>query len=295
MIVTVTFNPAVDHTIRVADELTPDEVLRTESSQFDAGGKGINVSTYLDALGTRTLATGPVGGLSGEYVERRLAEAGVPHDFVAFDGHTRLNTTLLTDDGEYKLNQPGCRVSPHTVDELIATIRHYGPDVVVVAGSLPPGLDAGSVDRLGSAGDWETVVDLSGDVLPALNTSHRLCTPNRRELAAATGRPTGTTDECHRAAETLRERGFDSVVVTMGAEGALLVNDDVRHVPAADVPVVDTAGAGDALLAGLLAAEADGASLDTALRYGVHVAEQAVGVHGTSVPDVAGLDSLRSP
>lgn len=290
MIATVTFNPAVDQTVHVDEPMRPDAVLRSTDARFDAGGKGINVSKYLVELGTETLATGILGGFLGEFVDGRLADDGVPRDFVAIDGQTRLNTTVLA-DAEYKINHAGPTVGTATVGEVVDTIEAYAPDTVVVAGSLPPGLDVGAIDQVARAGDWETAVDVGGQCLPELDEHYALCKPNRAELAAATGMPTDTVEECIAAAEHLRESGFDRVVASLGADGAILTTETRSlHASAIDVDVVDTVGAGDAMLSGVLAALDRGADEESALVHGVAVSSRVVAVPGTKVPPFADLD-----
>ncbi|WP_435347001.1 1-phosphofructokinase [Haloarchaeobius sp. HRN-SO-5] len=296
MILTVTFNPAVDHTVHVDGALSGDGVVdRASDARYDAGGKGINVSKYLVELDTETLATGLVGGFLGDYVRERLAVANIPHDLVDIDGLTRLNTTVLADE-EYKINQSGPRVGPSAVDAVAETIEHYDPDRVVVAGSLPPGLDVSAIDAVSRAGDWETVVDLGGGTLADLHAHYAMCKPNREELAEATGLPVESFEECVAATEALREQGFETVVASLGADGALLADgDDVFHAPSRDVDVVDTVGAGDALLSGVLASQARGAAPRRALSDGVAVAARVVSVSGTRVPSFSGFPTDADP
>jgi 1-phosphofructokinase len=284
VILTVTLNPAVDHTVRLDESLEAGRVQRASEARFDAGGKGINVAKYLDGLGAETLATGVLGGFLGEFVATRLTADGIAHDFVETDGRTRLNTTVLT-DAEYKINHRGPSVDGSVVDRVIDRIEAHDPETVVVAGSLPPSLGVEAVDRIAASADWETVVDVGGEQLDRLAGSYTLCKPNRAELAAATGAPTGTVEECARAAETLRSTGFERVVASLGADGALVATrSGTVHVPAPEAEVVDTVGAGDALLAGVLAALAEGESDEDALRRGVAVASRVVGVPGTTIP-----------
>jgi 1-phosphofructokinase len=292
MILTVTLNPAVDHTLELDEALAPAAVARTDTATFDPGGKGINVSKYLVGLDTETVATGYVGGFLGKFLTTELGEREIPNDFVEIDGETRLNTTILTPEAEYKINQNGPTVGEDAVETVVETIRSYRPETVVVAGSLPPGLDAEAIDAVARAGPWETVVDVDGPLLSALDAEYALCKPNRTELAAATGEATTTVEECVSAARTLRERGFDRVVASLGADGAILVTEERSlHLPARDVEVADTVGAGDALLAGLLSERARGGSEEASLRTGVAVAARVVGVSGTGVPSFEGIPS----
>jgi 1-phosphofructokinase len=86
MILTVTLNPAVDHTLRLHKPLHAGAVQRTDDTRFDAGGKGINVSKYLDGLGTETVATGILGGFLGSVITEQLTAEGGPHDFIEVNG-----------------------------------------------------------------------------------------------------------------------------------------------------------------------------------------------------------------
>lgn len=287
MILTVTLNPAVDHTLRLQESLSPETVLRTNDVHFDAGGKGINVSKYLDALGTKTIATGFLGGFLGSFIDERLTEDGIAHDFVQVTDLTRLNTTVLADE-EYKINHAGPTVDASMIDTIIERIASYEPETVVVAGSLPPGLGVEAIDQIANTGNWETAVDIGGEMLHQLSETYTICKPNREELAAATGQPTDTLEQCFTAAEALRTDGFDRVIASLGADGALLVSQtEMLHAPAIDTDVVDTVGAGDALLAGTLSAFARDATPEEALRTGIAVASHVVAVPGTTVPSLS--------
>lgn len=294
MILTVTFNPAVDQTMRLDGPLRPDAVNRAGDARFDAGGKGVNVSQNLTALGTDTVATGLLGGFTGSFVRSALEEDGVESDFVAVEETTRLNTTVLADGVEYKLNQTGPTVDGSVVDAVLDRVAARDPDRVLVGGSLPPGVGPEAVDRIARAGDWETGVDAGGDLLRSLTADYAFCKPNREELAAATGADVSTVEGCAAAASEFRRSGFERVIASLGGDGALLAGPDgVVFAEALDVDVVDTAGAGDALLSGILAALEDGADDETALRTGVAVAAAAVRRAGTDVPAFDGLPDDR--
>lgn len=298
MILTVTFNPAVDHTLEIDGTLSNDgAVTRARHGRYDAGGKGINVSKYLVELGTDTVATGVLGGFLGDFVREQLAAREIPHDFVDIDGLTRLNTTILG-DAEYKVNQSGPTVGPAAVDAIIETIEFHDPEMVVIAGSLPPGLETSAIDDVSRAGDWQTVVDVGGAALASLEARYAVCKPNREELAGATGRTVGTVDDCIDAATALRDQGFENVLASLGADGAIMASDGaVLHAPSLDVDVIDTVGAGDALLAGVLSALDGGSTPEDALARGILVASRVVEVAGTGVPSLSfeGEDDAAVP
>ena len=286
MIQTITLNPAVDHTLQLEEELTSDAVARTDAAQFDPGGKGINVSKYLVGLGTETVATGFVGDFLGEFLERELTSRNIPNDFVEIAGRTRLNTTVLTPQSEFKINQRGPTIEEAAIESIVDTLENHRPETVVVAGSLPPGTTPRTIDRIAEAGPWETVVDVGGDVMRELEAEYALCKPNREELTAATGERIESLEDACSAARTLQRRGFERVVASLGEDGAVMATSDaVLHTPALDVDVVDTVGAGDALLSGVLAERQRGGTNEAALRAGIAVASRVVSVSGTSVPD----------
>lgn len=295
MILTVTANPALDHTVQLDEPLAAGTVARTDDARFDAGGKGINVSKYLAALGTETAATGFLGGQFGEYIRGSLRDDAIESEFVDVEANTRLNTTVLTPAGEYKINHAGPHVDEAAVDALSGVVRRRDPETVVVSGSLPPGLDAGIIDRLAADDQWRLTVDVGGDLLREVDAPCALCKPNREELAAATGRPVGTVEECIEAVRTLRKRGYERVLASLGGDGAILASpEETLHAPALDTTVVDTVGAGDSLLAGVLAGFDRGYSDGDALGFGVAVAARVVAVRGARVPDLGTVDSDRA-
>jgi 1-phosphofructokinase len=295
VILTVTYNPAVDQTMTFEEPLASETVNRATDARFDAGGKGINVSQFLAAMETDTVATGLLGGFTGEFVTDQLDTAGILTDFVAVDEPTRLNTTALADGTEYKLNQDGPTVGQGVVDDLVDSIAAHDPDRVLVGGSLPPGLDVDAIDRIATTGQWRTAVDVEGDLLRELDADYALCKPNREELAAATGASVETIEDCAAAAEQLRKQGFERVVASLGGDGAVLVGPDgAVYAEPLPVDVVDTVGAGDALLSGVLASLDRGEDDALALATGVAVASRVVEQAGTSVPDLSGVPEDRT-
>lgn len=291
MIVTVTLNPAVDHTIQIDAMPEPETVARTDTARFDAGGKGINVAQYLLGLGAEPVATGLLGDFLGDYIRRELNADGIDNEFVEIEGQTRLNTTILDSAAEYKINHNGPTVEQPAVDDVIEVLRDHDPSMVLVGGSLPPGLDYRAIDRIADAGSWETSVDVGGEILAELEAEYALCKPNRMELETATGASVDSLVDCIAAADRLREDGFERVVTSLGSDGALVVGDDVcLHAAALDVDVADTVGAGDAMLSGFLLELSRGSDTRTCLRRGIAVASRIVTVPGTRMPSFDTLE-----
>lgn len=123
MIITVCMNPAIDKTVEI-DRLIPGGLNRIKKVEYDAGGKGINVSKTIHELGGTSIATGFLGGNAGKTIEAVLKEKGIPCDFVYVDGETRTNTKVFESTGEVtELNEPGAVISEEKLQELIRKLE----------------------------------------------------------------------------------------------------------------------------------------------------------------------------
>lgn len=290
MILTITFNPAIDHTYSLSSDLEKDGVSRTTDSQFDAGGKGINVSTYLKALDAETAATGLLGGFTGDFIKSELDSQSLEHDFVP-GGTTRINTTVIAGDNEYKINHSGPQTQSEAVDKIIEKIQTENPEKIVVSGSMPPGLNHSAIERIEKDVSAEIVLDLHGEILRKLSGNYLLCKPNREELSSATGIEVDSVEKCVEASEKLMEKGFENVLASLGDQGAVLsTKDENFYVESLEAEVADTTGAGDAMLSGMLSGLAEGKSKKEALKKSLAFATLVVETHGTSVPEMENLE-----
>ncbi|GAA4587502.1 1-phosphofructokinase family hexose kinase [Planotetraspora phitsanulokensis] len=263
MILTVTLNLALDVTYVVGD-VDWNGMNRVSSVHRRAGGKGVNVARVLTSLGHEVVATGLAGGRTGEDVLADLALAGVAADFTPIAAESR-STLVVSEAGPSAsrrnalFNEPGPVV---TEDDLMRFTRHFaglvrGADAVVISGSLPPGAPpdfyAGLAAMAAERG-VPVIVDADGTPLRhALSGRPAIVKPNAEELARAAVLPrTATPPRSADAAEALRRAGAESVVVSLGAHGALAVTPGGSwraHMPR-EVAGNPT-GAGDALVAGL--------------------------------------------
>ncbi len=301
MIVTLTPNPSVDRTIAI-EGLRRGEVHRATSSRIDPGGKGINVSRALTAQAVATMAVLPVGGPEGHLMEELLDGAGVPRRSVPVGGTLRMNVTVVEPDGTTtKLNEPGPTLSAAEVDALLGATADAarGAAWVVGCGSLPPGaptdLYAVLVTRARELG-VRVAIDSSGPpMVAAVAARPHLIKPNRDELAELVDTPLPTLGAVRDAARDLVADGIETVAVSLGADGALLVTADVvAHVRTTITQRLSTVGAGDCMLAGLLAALAGGAAPQDALVTGSLWGSAAVTLPGSRVPSPADLAGIPS-
>ncbi|MGW3618665.1 1-phosphofructokinase [Micromonospora arida] len=293
MIVTVTLNPSLDRAVEV-DSLTRGEVIRAATAHLDPGGKGVNVSRALLANGVPSVAVLPSGGDEGNQLIRLLKAEGVEVLAVSISGRTRSNITLAEPDGTVtKINEPGPAMGRAEFHEVIDRVlaRASGADWVVLCGSVPPGLPADAYAQLCRklrAAGVRVAVDTSGPALrEAALAGATVLKPNRDELAEVVGTPLKDLGDVVDAAQCLRAWGAGTVVASLGADGAVLV--DAEGVRTGTCPVArprSAVGAGDALLAGFLAAGAQGAA---ALAEGLAWGAAAVSLPGSRMPGPADL------
>lgn len=291
MIVTLTPNPSVDRTIAV-DQLRHGEVHRATSSRVDAGGKGVNVSRALAAQGVATTAVLPVGGPEGRLMEALLDAAAVPRVAVPVAGSLRMNVTVVEPDGTTtKLNEPGPQLTDPELDALTAAAldRAAGASWIVGCGSLAPSMPtdlyAELVRRAHDLG-VRIAIDSSGAAMrAAVAAGPDLIKPNHEELAELVGRDLPTLADVVDAARGLVAGGIATVVVSLGGDGAVLVDADSAIHARTRIPRrVSTVGAGDCFLAGTLAAIAAGRDARDALLSGSTWGSAAVTLPGSRVP-----------
>ena len=119
MIITVSMNPAIDKTVEVS-RLLPGGLNRILKVEYDAGGKGINVSKTIRELGGESIATGFLGGNAGKTIENVLNERNIQNDFIWVDGETRTNTKVFEENGEVtELNEPGPIIGEEQMKKLM--------------------------------------------------------------------------------------------------------------------------------------------------------------------------------
>ncbi|MGH3454065.1 MAG: 1-phosphofructokinase family hexose kinase [Actinomycetes bacterium] len=286
MIVTVTLNPSLDRTIEIGC-LTRGAMVRATGTRLDAGGKGVNVARALAEHQAKTRAVLPLGGPDGDRLMGLLALDGIDVVAVPVAASTRSNVSLVEPDGTVtKVNEPGGVLRPVEVESLVEAVLTAagGAEWVVLCGSLPPGVSSDVYARLTQVlGGTSVAVDSSGSALRAsLPANPALVKPNRDELAESVGRPIHTLGDVLAAAELLRADGADAVLASLGSDGALLLEDDGPVYGRSTVTAPrSTVGAGDAMLAGFLAAGGHGpAALEEALAWGA----AAVSLPGSRMP-----------
>ena len=303
-LVTLTLNPAIDQTVTL-DSLTPGHVHRARSVWADAGGKGVNVACCLADWGLAVAATGVLGQDNAAPFSQLLAAKGIDDRFVWRPGETRTNLKLLdaSRGDTTDINLPGLDIGPSTIEAVRAVLADLtGPgDLAVLAGSLPRSAPTDTYARLSAElkrRGARVVLDASGPALAAALTARReslpdAIKPNRHELEEWAGRPLPERADVLAAARELQSRGIALVCVSLGAEGALFVSSEgaVRALPP-PTRVASTVGAGDALVAGLVAGLHDRLPLPDLARRALAFAAGKLSRTGANLPSRAEVEAL---
>ncbi|HEY3504334.1 MAG TPA: 1-phosphofructokinase family hexose kinase [Actinocatenispora sp.] len=299
MILTVTLNAALDVTYRV-DALRPHETHRVASVVTRAGGKGVNVASVLTQIREPAVATGLVGGPTGEQIRARLAAAGIPDAFVGVAADSRRTLVVADADGATGFWEPG---PPVTADEWAAFATRFRglatvARAVVLSGSLPAGVPDDAYARLVAIArelGVPSIVDAEGPALAAALTARPdVVKPNAHELATVTGATPSTVDEVRAAATELRARGAGAVVASRGADGIVAVTADGTYRAAPPEAVAgNPTGAGDALVAALARGLSRRASWPDMLTDAVALSAAAVAVPLAGQVDGREYDRLR--
>ena len=264
MIVTVTPNPSIDRTVTLSTPLTRGSVHRVSSVTTEPGGKGVNVARALTMAGVDAVALLPAPGT--DPLVTALQGSGVPFRCVPIASPVRTNITVTEMDGTTtKINEPGAVLDAAAIDALTRSVVGYAEYAswVVMSGSLPPGMpDSWYADVVAKLAPYgcKVAIDTSDGPLAALvdgfdRAAPDLIKPNAEELAGVIGFSPqaleaavaqGDPEPVVSAAQELVNRGVNAVLATLGAAGAVLVNQTGSWV-ATPPPIVprSTVGAGD--------------------------------------------------
>jgi 1-phosphofructokinase len=273
MIYTLTLNPALDYAV-YPSSLTLGKTNRSTKEQMDFGGKGINVSYVLHQLGEPTTALGFVAGFTGEALCAMLEDTGVRCDFVRLErGMTRINVKIKG-ERETEINAAGPDVPHKALTQLYEKLDCLTEgDTLLLAGSVPAALPRDMYETICARLEGRGIrlaVDAEGELLRrVLRYRPFLIKPNRDELSALFGRELNDDADVVCAAKELQAQGARNVLVSLGGDGALLLDEtgEVHRAPAVGGKPVNTVGAGDSMVAGFLSGARQG--YEYALRLGV--------------------------
>jgi 1-phosphofructokinase len=303
-VVTVTLNPAIDQTLSIPG-FAAGQVNRVAESRSDAGGKGVNVASFLADLGVEVIATGLLGAENPAVFEILFERKRIEDRFVRIPGSTRVGIKIVDDhlDGHQTtdVNFPGLSPKPQQIEELLGRIASLAAPGrwFVLSGSVPPGVPDGVYAAMtGSIRDRGgcVLLDTSGRPLrEALAGRPDVMKPNAGELSELVGKALDTTATVREAARSLLDQGVRRVAVSMGEAGAVFVDREQSLLARPPkVEVRSTVGAGDAMVAGIVYGMIHGLPLEEVARAATASGAYAVTRIGSGIDDPAGHRRLMS-
>ena len=289
-VLTITLNPTID-VFGEAEAVRPTHKVRLTDSTYEPGGGGINVARVIATLGGEVEALSLAGGEMGAFLTRLLEAEAIPHRAIPIAGETRVALMVRdrTSGLEYRFLPEGPEVTEADIAACADAIAAKTEGFVVASGSLPRGAPADSFARLAKAAERHAlpfVLDSSGAGLKAaLNHGGLfLVKPSLSELESYAGHKLEGPAIAEAAMDLVREGKARMVAVTLGADGAVLVSEDVTlKLPAIPVTVRSAVGAGDSFLGAMVWAMARGWPVEQSFRLAMAAGAAATSNAGTTL------------
>ena len=259
MIYTVTLNPSIDYIVRL-DKLTSGITNRTTSEEYYYGGKGINVSMVLAELDLDSTAYGFVAGFTGKAIENGIRNDHIITDFIKLkNGISRINIKIKAGE-ETEINCQGPHIDETELERLLQKIDRISTgDTLILAGSIPNTMPDDVYERMMERirfKDVRIVVDATKKLLVnSLKYRPFLIKPNRQELSEIFNVEVKTEEDIVHYAKELQKLGARNVLISLGGEGAMLIDENGNKHKAGVLKekVINTVGSGDSMVAGFVA------------------------------------------
>jgi 1-phosphofructokinase family hexose kinase len=300
-VATVTLNPAIDQTVSVPN-FAAGKVNRVKSVTSNPGGKGVNVASNLADYGFAVSVTGFLGDENPVLFERLFKHKSINDRFVRIAGSTRTGIKIINEIAQETtdINFPGQAPTQADIETLFQAVDQLAEanEWFVLAGSIPLGCPAdiyGELVQLIKSKGKSVAVDTSGEglrlALPSLPT---LIKPNIDELQELVGRPLQTHAEVIHAAQHWIEEGIETVIVSMGADGAIFIEaGEVVLANPPQVTVKSTVGAGDAMVSGTVAGKAEGISLAECARLATAFSVNVISQVGSGISSLEAIEAIK--
>ena len=275
MILVINLNASVDKRYRMAD-LVKGDVMRAAEVDNTPGGKGLHVANVATILGEDCIATGYLGGKSGEFIGEKLKDYGIKQDFVRVAGETRSCLAIITDDGaQTEILEPGPVISAEEQEAFMAKYRELlaKASVVVASGSMPQGLPKDFYARLIGMAKEERkpfLLDTSGEALvKGMAAKPYFIKPNTDEIRAIRGTDVSSDEDVVREVQRFMAEGIKLPVVSLGARGSIAgYNNHVYKITVPKIQCKNPVGSGDSFVAGVAVGLERGMAVEDVLSLG---------------------------
>ncbi len=295
MIYTVTLNPAIDRAFSFCEIAIGENKKSPVPAVICAGGKGINVSRALSAVGGESVAIFLAGAPSGDEFCALLKKEGVRYFHGKTAAPVRSSIQICEESGRNTvINEPG---GPCKKEDLTSVYKFLEKnlkkdDILVLSGSVPKGIDSGIYgemllrfrERCG-----RIVVDAAGEpLLEAVKHKPFIIKPNEEEFSGLAGKKFISLAEMESAAKKMAGKIADIILLTLSEKGAFCVTSEKSvFAPSVSKKAISTVGAGDSFLAGFLHRLERGKDIEDCLKFALAVSAAKVSCPGTVMPDIS--------
>lgn len=251
MILTVCCNPCIDKYLYVSN-FKKSALNRVKGTLSCVGGKGINVAKAITVLGEKVHTVGFMGKNHEKLFTNELKKLGISTSFTLFSGDTRTNYKINDADGSItEMNEEGPIVEERLQQELLSKITDIDCSFAVLSGSLPKGVPDTYYKSIASRLKVPFAIDAEkSKLIPTLTYEPEIIKPNIHELEEISETNLTTTQDIVKECRKLITMGAKRVLLSMGSDGAIYVDDTSCYIAKAPkVPVKSTVGAGDTMLA----------------------------------------------
>lgn len=276
-IITITFAPSVDKSASVS-AIFSEKKMRCSALISEPGGGGINVARVINRLGGDVKAIFPSGGYLGMFLNHLLENDNVPFVSIQSKNETRENYVILDQatNKQYRFGMPSIELFENELKSILQVIeKQEKVDFIVASGSLPPGIPLNiyaQLSKIATKKKAKLIVDTSGEALKnALNEDVYLLKPNLEELGILLDKKDLKFEDIEvLAKELIHKRHCQIIVVSLGANGAMLITkDETYSIKPPKVKVKSTVGAGDSMVAGIVFGLSNNLNLKECLQYGI--------------------------
>jgi 6-phosphofructokinase 2 len=290
-IATITFSPCIDKSTSVA-ALVPENKLQCTLPKLEPGGGGINVSRALKKLGGDSIAVFPSGGYTGKFFNHLMVNENISTVVINTLNETRENIIVLdeSENKQYRFGMPSMELMTVEWQQCLAAVQNVEEvEFIVASGSLPPAVPTdifAQLAKIAKNKNAKFIVDTSGEALKeAVEEGVYLLKPNIGELSALSGHKKISILEASTIAREIIAKGkCEVMVISMGAEGAMLVTRSITEIiKPPNVIRKSTVGAGDSMVAGIVYYLSMEKDIIDAVKFGVACGTAATMNNGTEL------------
>jgi len=275
VILVINLNASVDKRYKMKD-LIKGEVMRAAEVDNTPGGKGIHVANVATILGEDCIATGYLGGKSGEFISEKLQDYGIKQDFVQVAGETRSCLAIITESGaQTEILEPGPTVTQEEQEAFLAKYQELLSKATVVAasGSMPKGLPGdfyGQLINLARKAGKPFLLDTSGEALiQGIKAQPYFVKPNNDEIKVLVGAELRSDEDIVHVLQKFMEDGIKLPVISLGAQGSMAgYNQHVYKITVPKIQCKNPVGSGDSFVAGIAVGIERGMAIEDVLSLG---------------------------